>query len=67
MGGATVQSMESKLARIAEQTLLDVARKLSPAQRVAAFAEHSRCVQQLYRAGQQLRAVVDTTKVREPV
>jgi hypothetical protein len=48
--------MYSQLASDAEQQLIDAARRLTPAQRLAAFVEHNRHVHQLYRAGEQWRA-----------
>jgi hypothetical protein len=53
--------MESKLAQFAEQQLIDAARRQSPTQRLAAFVEHSRLVQQLYRAGIKLRVTGNAT------
>jgi hypothetical protein len=57
--------MESKLAQIAERQLIDAARRQSPTQRLAAFVEHSRLVQQLYREGIKLRATGSAAKSRE--
>jgi hypothetical protein len=55
--------MESKLARHAEQQLIESARKLSPAERPAAFVEHCRLVQELYRSAGQSR---ESSRVQGP-
>lgn len=58
--------MESKLAKYAQETLIEAARELTAEQRLAAFAEHSRLMTQLYLAGEQLRAIESPRGIREP-
>ena len=53
--------MRSQLAWQAEQRLIEAARRLSPTQRLAAYAEHCRLVNQLYREGAILRAAAHAT------
>lgn len=47
--------MDSKLAHHAEQQLIEAARRLTPAQRLTAFVEHCRLVQELHRSASQVR------------
>jgi hypothetical protein len=51
----TVGDMKSKLANAAEQQLIDAAKRMTPAQRLRAFIEHSRRMVQLQQAGKELR------------
>ncbi len=51
--------MESKLAQYAEQQLIEAAKRLTHEQRLAAFVEHSRRVNELFFIGQQLRVSGD--------
>lgn len=48
--------MESELAKLAEQRLIEAARRMTREQRLAAYVEHYRRVYQLYAAGERLRA-----------
>jgi hypothetical protein len=51
----TVPIVESKLAQYAEQQLIEAAKRMTREERLAAFIEHSRRVNELFHAGQQLR------------
>jgi peroxiredoxin family protein len=48
--------MESKVAKEAEQALVEATQRMSPEQRVNAYLAHCRLVMQLYEAGRRLRA-----------
>jgi hypothetical protein len=48
--------MESKLAKEAEQALIEATQRLRPEERLNAFLEHCRLVTQLYEAGKELRS-----------
>jgi hypothetical protein len=43
--------MKSRLAELAEQQLIEAARRMTPEQRLGAFIEHSKRMVQLQRAG----------------
>jgi len=47
--------MESKNERFLRQGMVDICRKMTPAQRVRAFIEHSRIVKKLHEAGERRR------------
>ena len=47
--------MESENARFLRQGMVDLCRKMTPAQRVRAFIEHSRIVKQIHAAGARRR------------
>jgi hypothetical protein len=47
--------MESENARFLRQGMVDLCRKMTPAQRVRAFIEHSRIVKQIHAAGERRR------------
>jgi len=47
--------MESKLGQYAEEQLIEAAKRMTREQRLAAFIEHSRKVDQLFRSGKELR------------
>jgi len=49
--------MESKLAKQAEQSLREAARRLTPEARLDAFLTHCRLMMDLYHAGEKIRAV----------
>ena len=59
--------MESKLAQHAEQQLIEAARQLSHTQRLAAFVEHCRLVQELHRSANQVRESNRAYHSREPL
>lgn len=48
--------MESKIGKQAEQAMIEDVRRLTPEQRLEAFAAHSKLMMELYLAGEQLRA-----------
>lgn len=48
--------MESKLAKEAEQLLIEATQKLTPEERLNAYLEHCRLVMELYEAGGQIRS-----------
>jgi hypothetical protein len=48
--------MQSKLGKQVEQAMIEDVLRLTPEQRLEAFAEHSRLMMELYLAGQRLRA-----------
>lgn len=47
--------MESKVAKQIEQALIEDVKRLTPEQRLQAFATHSRLMMELYLAGRQLQ------------
>ena len=49
-------TMESKLAREAQQALIADCRLMTPEERLNAFLEHCQLMAALYEAGQQLRS-----------
>lgn len=53
---AKLSAMQSKLGKQVEEAMIEDARRLTPEQRLEAFAEHSRLMMELYLAGQRLRA-----------
>jgi hypothetical protein len=55
--------MESKNARFLEDGLVQLARKMSPAQRVRAFIEHSRQMRLILAAGERHRASAGIVRV----
>ena len=48
--------MESKLAKQAEQALIEATQRLTPEERLNAFLTHCELVMELYDAGQKMRA-----------
>jgi hypothetical protein len=48
--------MESKLAKMAEQALVEATQRLSPEERVNAYLAHCRLVMELYEAGRIIRS-----------
>jgi hypothetical protein len=48
--------MESKLAKEAEQALIEATQRLSPEDRLNAFLTHCELVMDLYETGQRMRA-----------
>jgi len=48
--------MESKLGKQVEQAMIEDVRRLTPEQRLDAFAAHCQLMMELYIAGEQLRA-----------
>jgi hypothetical protein len=47
--------MESENARFLRQGMVELCRKMTPAQRVRAFIEHSRIIKQIHAAGERRR------------
>jgi hypothetical protein len=48
--------MQSKLAKEAEQALIEATQRLTPEERLNAFLAHCELVMELYEAGQKMRA-----------
>jgi hypothetical protein len=48
--------MESKVAKAAEQALVEATQRLVPEERLNAFLVHCRLIVELYEAGQKMRA-----------
>ena len=48
--------MESKLAKQAEQALIEATQRLTPEERLNAFLTHCKLVMELYEAGRKMRA-----------
>ena len=57
--------MESKLAQYAEEQLIEAAKRMTREERLAAFIEHSRRLNELFRAGQELRESKKRIGVRD--
>ena len=53
---ATLTAMESKVAKAAEQALVEATQRLVPEERLNAFLVHCRLIVELYEAGQKMRA-----------
>jgi hypothetical protein len=55
LGSATLDAMESKIAKAAERALVEATQRLSSEERLNAFLVHCRLVTELYEAGQKMR------------
>ena len=55
-------AMESKNARFLRQGMVELCRKMTPAQRVRTFIDHSRMVKKIYEAGKRRRESVERNK-----
>lgn len=58
----TVMRRKSKLADQLRKELLESARRMTPEERLAAYAEHSRLVMEIYRSGVAARSKKMATK-----
>ena len=48
--------MESKLAKIKQDNIVEICRRMKPEERLVAFLNHSKLVSQIYQAGVDFRA-----------
>ena len=53
--------MKSKLLQLDREELVDLCRKMTPTERLLACYNHSKLVNQIYRAGVQARRKLSTT------
>jgi len=54
--------MESKNARFLRQGMVESCRKMTPAQRVRAFIDHSRMMKKIFEAGERRRKSIAQSK-----
>ena len=55
--------MDSKNARFLRQGMVEQCRKMTPAQRVKAFIDHSRIVKKIHEAGERRRKSIAQAKL----